>query len=110
MSPFDFKQHLTELLADAVKAVAPEAADTAFVVERPKDARHGDYATNLAMQLARPLRQNPRALAEKLIAELRAKGYDVATRVTAATTFWPARRLAPARPPRSPCPCCTAWP
>ncbi len=70
MSPFDFKQHLTELLADAVKAVAPEAADTAFVVERPKDARHGDYATNLAMQLARPLRQNPRALAEKLIAEL----------------------------------------
>ena len=31
-----------------------------------------------------------RATAEKLIAELRAKGYDVATRVTAATTFWPA--------------------
>lgn len=26
----------------------------------------------------------------QLIAELRAKGYDVATRVTAATTFWPA--------------------
>ena len=25
-----------------------------------------------------------------MIAELRAKGYDVATRVTAATTFWPA--------------------
>ena len=31
-----------------------------------------------------------RATAERLIAELRAKGYDVATRVTAATTFWPA--------------------
>ena len=30
------------------------------------------------------------ATAERLIAELRAKGYDVATRVTAATTFWPA--------------------
>ena len=70
MSPFDFKQHLTELLVDALKTVAPQAADTSFVVERPKDARHGDYATNLAMQLARPLRQNPRALAEKLIAEL----------------------------------------
>ena len=70
MSPFDFKQHLTELLVDALKTVAPEAADISFVVERPKDARHGDYATNLAMQLARPLRQNPRALAEKLITEL----------------------------------------
>ena len=31
-----------------------------------------------------------RATAEKLLAALRAKGYDVATRVTAATTFWPA--------------------
>lgn len=31
-----------------------------------------------------------REIAEKLIAELRAKGYDVATRVTQATTFWPA--------------------
>ncbi len=70
MSQLDFKQHLTDLLSDALKGVAPESLDTVFVVERPKDARHGDYATNLAMQLARPLRQNPRALAEKLIAEL----------------------------------------
>lgn len=31
-----------------------------------------------------------RATAERLIAELRAKGYDVATRLTPATTFWPA--------------------
>ncbi|MDR3413135.1 MAG: arginine--tRNA ligase [Formivibrio sp.] len=70
MSQLDFKQHLTELLADALQTVAPDATDTVFVVERPKDARHGDYATNLAMQLARPLRQNPRALAEKIIKEL----------------------------------------
>lgn len=70
MPQLDFKQHLTELLADALKTVAPDATDTAFVVERPKDARHGDYATNLAMQLARPLRQNPRALAERIIKAL----------------------------------------
>ena len=31
-----------------------------------------------------------RETAEKLIAELRAKGYDVVTEVTQATTFWPA--------------------
>lgn len=70
MPQLDFRQHLSELLADARKAVAPDATDVAFVVERPKDARHGDYATNLAMQLARPLRQNPRALAEQIIKEL----------------------------------------
>ena len=32
----------------------------------------------------------PPGTSEEKIAELRAKGYDVATRVTAATTFWPA--------------------
>ncbi|SFN81187.1 arginyl-tRNA synthetase [Formivibrio citricus] len=70
MPQLDFRQYLSDLLADALKAVAPDSTDTAFVVERPKDARHGDYATNLAMQLARPLRQPPRALAEKIIKEL----------------------------------------
>ena len=70
MPQLDFRQHLSELLANALKTVAPDATETTFVVERPKDARHGDYATNLAMQLARPLRQNPRALAEQLIKTL----------------------------------------
>ena len=70
MPQLDFRQHLSELLANALKTVAPDASDTTFVVERPKDARHGDYATNLAMQLARPLRQNPRVLAEQLIKAL----------------------------------------
>lgn len=42
-------------------------ADAAFVLERPRDAGHGDLATNLAMALAKPLRSNPRALAERII-------------------------------------------
>ena len=41
--------------------------DASFVVERPRDAGHGDLATNLAMALARPLRSNPRALAERIL-------------------------------------------
>lgn len=45
--------------------------DVAFVLERPRDAGHGDLSTNLAMLLARPLRQNPRALAERIIADLK---------------------------------------
>jgi arginyl-tRNA synthetase len=39
-------------------------------VERTRDARHGDFATNLAMRLAKPARQNPRKLAEALLAAL----------------------------------------
>ncbi len=38
-----------------------------FVVERPKDRSHGDFATNVAMTLAKPARSNPRAIAQALI-------------------------------------------
>jgi arginyl-tRNA synthetase len=44
--------------------------DAAFVVERPRDAGHGDLATNLAMSLAKPLRSSPRALADRIIGML----------------------------------------
>ncbi len=40
------------------------------MLERPKSAEHGDFACNLAMMLAKPLRQNPRAIAEQLVAAL----------------------------------------
>ena len=35
--------------------------DASFALERPRDNDHGDLATNLALVLAKPLRQNPRA-------------------------------------------------
>ncbi|HUG28317.1 MAG TPA: arginine--tRNA ligase [Gemmatimonadales bacterium] len=38
-----------------------------FVLERPRDAGHGDLATNLAMLLARPRRANPRVLAQEVL-------------------------------------------
>lgn len=40
------------------------------MLERPREAAHGDLATNLAMQLARPLRKQPRAIAEAILREL----------------------------------------
>ncbi|MEW9806293.1 arginine--tRNA ligase [Mesorhizobium sp. ZMM04-5] len=43
-------------------------------VEPPRDASHGDLATNAAMVLAKPAGQNPRALAETIAAALRADG------------------------------------
>ena len=42
-------------------------------VEPPRDASHGDLATNAAMVLAKPAGMNPRALAEALVANLRTK-------------------------------------
>ncbi len=51
-------------------AAALGAPDAAFVVERPRDAGHGDLATNLAMVLAKSLKANPRKLAESVIAQL----------------------------------------
>ncbi len=44
----------------------------AVTVEPPRDATHGDLATNAAMVLAKPAGTNPRALAEALAGELRA--------------------------------------
>jgi arginyl-tRNA synthetase len=41
-----------------------------FVLERPRDAGHGDLATNLAMLLARRERANPRKTAERVLQEL----------------------------------------
>src|SRR5918995_1006574 len=48
-----------------------------ITVEPPRDASHGDLATNAAMVLAKPAGQNPRKLAEKMAETLRADG-DVA--------------------------------
>lgn len=41
--------------------------DIDVILQKPKDEAHGDYATNLAMQLARPLRNNPRQIAQQIV-------------------------------------------
>ncbi len=65
----NFKIHLSDLFAQALRAVAPEQAAT-VLLERPKQASHGDYACNLAMQLAKPLKRSPREIAQALLAAL----------------------------------------
>ncbi len=63
----NFKAHLSDLFAEALRSIAPEHAAVSIVLERPKQATHGDYACNLAMQLAKPLRLAPRQIAQALI-------------------------------------------
>ena len=73
------KAHLTELLAQAAKSLTQnadfDASNLAIQLERPKNKDHGDFSTNLAMLLAKPLRQNPRAIAESLIKALPTSAY-----------------------------------
>lgn len=71
--PFDIKSHVAGLFRGALATVAPQALDTPILLERPKQPEHGDLACNLAMQLAKQLRTNPRQLAERLVAALRAQ-------------------------------------
>ena len=66
----NYKSHLSELFTQALRVVAPDAAQAEIIIERPKQASHGDYACNLAMQLAKPLRKSPREIAQALVAAL----------------------------------------
>src|SRR5574339_1139189 len=59
------KQELLRSLAAELERLSPGAGDKA-VFESPKAAAHGDLACTAAMQLARPLKRNPRQLAEGL--------------------------------------------
>jgi arginyl-tRNA synthetase len=67
---------LSSAVLDAVRA-AVDAGDLAVpvpdtaVVERPKSREHGDYATNVALRLAKPAGRPPREVAETVAARLR---------------------------------------
>jgi arginyl-tRNA synthetase len=67
-------QQKQEIAALFQAALAPIVAGTdltpSVVLERPRDPSHGDIACNVAMQLAKALKTNPRELATRLVAAL----------------------------------------
>ncbi|MEK0431514.1 MAG: arginyl-tRNA synthetase [Gemmatimonadota bacterium] len=80
----------TDRLRDALTraAVAVGApADVVPVLERPRDPAHGDWATNLAMTLAKPLGRKPREVADALVAALDARAAGVAEATVAGPGF-----------------------
>ena len=66
----NFKSHFSEILQHALREVAPAEQGVSIEFARPKQASHGDYSCNLAMQLAKALRQSPRDVAALLIKAL----------------------------------------
>ena len=66
------KTEIERLLSEALDGLAgnglpEEVRGIVPNVERARDPRHGDFATNLAMGLAKPARQAPRQIAEAII-------------------------------------------
>ncbi len=51
----------------AAGTLPADAATPDFVIERPREASHGDFSTNAAMTLAKAARSNPRQLAQALV-------------------------------------------
>ena len=68
------KERLLEHFQRAVRELLDAAGDVdpapGFALEVPNNPDHGDFACNAAMLLAKRLRQNPRAIAEQLVARL----------------------------------------
>jgi arginyl-tRNA synthetase len=74
------KPQLEQLVLAALQKLAgsliPELPDaSAVTVERTRDAQHGDFATNVAMRLAKAARKNPRELAQAIVAALPASPF-----------------------------------
>ncbi len=84
----DFESRVKTILEalDAVREKRDALDFGRVTVETPRDASHGDLATNAAMVLAKPLGTNPRQLAEEIAARLRADG-DVADATVAGPGF-----------------------
>jgi arginyl-tRNA synthetase len=67
------------IIEAAVSAGIAEASQLPeIILEVPKDKAHGDFATNIAMQLSRIAKQNPRQIAEQLVAHLRKEQAGIA--------------------------------
>ncbi len=69
------KSDIAQLVAQGIDAIpdyasAPELTSISTTVERTRDARHGDFTTNIAMRLAKSVGDNPRSIAQKIIDKL----------------------------------------
>jgi len=63
----DIKSHLSELISDALAAIGTASPRVAIELARTKQAAHGDFACNVAMQLAKRLKRNPRDVAKDIV-------------------------------------------
>jgi len=63
------EQKIRQAVEQAVASIAPEVP--AFTLEHPKEESHGDYAVNIAMQLASVLRRSPVQIAQEIAEKIK---------------------------------------
>lgn len=63
----DINLHLKTLIHDALSRIGVSYALDDITIERSRDEKHGDYASNIAMQLAKTLHRPPRDIANDII-------------------------------------------
>ncbi|MEX1136261.1 MAG: arginine--tRNA ligase [Balneolales bacterium] len=64
------KLYLTEIISEAAKKVSGDVELPPVTIEKPRIPEHGDAATNIALQLANPLKKSPRIIAEDIVEAL----------------------------------------
>jgi arginyl-tRNA synthetase len=72
----DAKTQIESALRAALAKLAPAHAGAPILIERPKQAGHGDFSTNIALQLAKQLGRKPRDLAVELAAAVSGEGFE----------------------------------
>lgn len=65
------RESISRAFAEALQSVTGQAPSAPVVLERPKQASHGDVACNIALQQAKALGKNPRELAQALVDQLK---------------------------------------
>ncbi len=60
------QEYLKQQIAGALRKIAPELDIPEITIQKPRSPEHGDAATNVALTLAKALKQNPRSIAEKI--------------------------------------------
>lgn len=73
------KEHLKELIHQALcdlrrKNEIPDGVEPEIVIERARSKEHGDFASNIALVMAKPCEMNPRQLAEAIVSEMNDSG------------------------------------
>ena len=72
----DMETKLKLAIQEALSKIGANVDTKDIVIEHSKDKAHGDYATTVAMQMARVLRKSPRDIATSLVENLNKEGIE----------------------------------
>ncbi len=61
------KERLNQIILNALQKSNIDATDINIIIEKTKDKSHGDYASNIALQLTKVLKKQPQLIAQDII-------------------------------------------